>query len=83
MASFGRVLRFKDELRRLAATVMCSMNTKYEIGLDVSKKGIQKGTFFGAQYVLHSRPGARGHLEARVSGNHTNAKTEQVKLMHA
>lgn len=83
MASFGRVLRFKDELRRLAATVMCSMNTKYEIGLDVSKKGIQKGTFFGAQYVLHSRSWSSGGQSFRKSykckdgASETNARVRK------
>lgn len=51
VASFGRILRFKDELRRLAATVLYSMSNRYHLHLDVTKSGIQKGTFFGAQYV--------------------------------
>lgn len=48
VATFGRILRLREDVRRLAATVLYSMSMKYALDLDVSKPDIQGGKFYGA-----------------------------------
>ena len=49
VATFGRLLKIREDIRRLAATVLYSMSKKYHLNLDVSKPDIQEGKFYGAQ----------------------------------
>jgi hypothetical protein len=48
VATFGRLFRFREDIRRLAATVLYSMNTKYHLDLDVNKQGVEAGKYYGA-----------------------------------
>ena len=48
IASFGRIIRFNEEVRRLAAVVFYSMNEKYQLGMNPALPGIQEGKFYGS-----------------------------------
>jgi hypothetical protein len=48
IATFGRIFRFREDVRRLAATVLYAMDKKYQLGIDPKAPGIQDGKFYGA-----------------------------------
>lgn len=48
VASFGKILRFREDSRRLASTVLYALSSKYELNLDPSSKGVSVGKFYGA-----------------------------------
>ena len=58
VATFGRIFRFREDIRRLAAAVLYSMNTKYNLNLVVSKPGIQEGKFYGGAFEDRRRRGS-------------------------
>ena len=47
VAQFGRILRFRPDVRRIAATVMYALNTRHNLGLEPGR-GIVPGKFYGA-----------------------------------
>ncbi|KAK0108626.1 hypothetical protein ONS95_003419 [Cadophora gregata] len=47
VAQFGRILRFRPDVRRIAATTVYALNTKYKLGLQPRRDVIQ-GKFYGA-----------------------------------
>ena len=49
VSTFGKLLRFRGGLRRIAGEVLFSMSRKFGLDLDVSKPGIQQGRFLGVQ----------------------------------
>ncbi|CZR50258.1 uncharacterized protein PAC_00130 [Phialocephala subalpina] len=58
ISSFGRILRFREDVRRLAATVLYALSQKHSLDLSFpSKGGIQGGKFLGAH--LRTGPDAK------------------------
>jgi hypothetical protein len=48
VATFGRILRFREDVRKIAAVVLYALNKKHNLGFDPSAPGIAKGKFYGA-----------------------------------
>lgn len=49
IATFGRIVQFKSELRRLSAEVLYALNKKYKVGIEPAKLGVpSKKKFYGA-----------------------------------
>jgi hypothetical protein len=48
VANFGKMLRFREDVRRLAATVLYAMDKKYGMGIDLDLPGVHPGKFYGA-----------------------------------
>lgn len=79
VATFGRLFRFREDVRRLAAGVLYSMSIKYNLDLNFSQPGIQEGKFYGAHLrtakdaVAVGWPGyqkqAANYLGASVANN--------------
>jgi hypothetical protein len=59
VANFGKILRFKPEIRRLAASVVYALSQKYNLHLS-STSSIEKGKFYGAHL--------RTALDAQAAG---------------
>jgi hypothetical protein len=54
IANFWANFKFREDVRRLAATVLYAMDKKYQLGINPEAQGIQEGKFYGA----HLRPAA-------------------------
>lgn len=48
VATFGRILRFREDTRRLAGVVLYALNQKYNLELDASASGLVPGKYYGA-----------------------------------
>jgi hypothetical protein len=48
VANFGKILRFREDIRRLAGTTLYAMNKKHGIGMDPDLVGVHPGLFYGA-----------------------------------
>lgn len=48
VANFGRMLRFRQDVRRLAATLLYAMDKKYGMGVDPDLPGVHPKLFYGA-----------------------------------
>ena len=60
IATFGRICRSREDVRRLAATVLWAMAQKYpQLGIDPGARGIQEGTFYGAHLRTAADAAAR------------------------
>ncbi|KAF4627887.1 hypothetical protein G7Y89_g10270 [Cudoniella acicularis] len=57
VANFGKILRFREDVRRLAATVQFAMSQKYEMGIEAGEEGIFPGRYYGAH--LRTAPDAK------------------------
>ncbi|KAH9207081.1 hypothetical protein DL95DRAFT_314324, partial [Leptodontidium sp. 2 PMI_412] len=74
VAQFGRILRFREDVRRIAATTLYALNTKYNLGLEPGRN-IPKGKFYGA----HLRTG----VDALAAGWTPYAIQERNYIAHA
>ncbi|TVY37080.1 hypothetical protein LOCC1_G007119, partial [Lachnellula occidentalis] len=75
VGNFGRMLRFREDVRRLAATVLYAMDKKFEMGVDPDFAGVQPGLFYGA----HLRTDA----DAKAANWTPYAKQAENYLKHA
>jgi hypothetical protein len=48
VATFGRILRIREDMRRLAGAVLWAMSEQYQLDLDYSSGRIPEGKFMGA-----------------------------------
>lgn len=49
VANFGKMLRFREDVRRLAATILYAMDKKFRMEIDADMPGIYASKFYGAQ----------------------------------
>jgi len=75
VANFGKILRFREDVRRLAGTTLYAMNKKYSIGMDPDAVGVHPGQFYGA----HLRTAA----DAKAAGWTPYIKQSENYLSHA
>ncbi|TVY36411.1 hypothetical protein LSUB1_G005969 [Lachnellula subtilissima] len=75
VGNFGRMLRFREDVRRLAATVLYAMDKKFGMGVDPNLAGVQPGLFYGA----HLRTAA----DAKAAGWTPYAHQAENYLKHA
>jgi hypothetical protein len=48
VANFGKLLRFRADVRILAGVVLYALDTRYNLGIEAEKEGIRLGHFYGA-----------------------------------
>jgi hypothetical protein len=48
VANFGKLLRFREDVRRLAGVVLYALDTRYNLGIEAAKEGVRLGHFYGA-----------------------------------
>ncbi|RDL29917.1 uncharacterized protein BP5553_10544 [Venustampulla echinocandica] len=75
VANFGKFLRFRGDVRRLAATVLYAMDKKFGLGIDADEQGIHLGRYYGA----HLRTAA----DARAAGWTPYSEQSNNYLQHA
>ncbi|TVY27914.1 hypothetical protein LHYA1_G003013 [Lachnellula hyalina] len=75
VGNFGRMLRVREDVRRLAATVLYAMDKKFGMGVDSNLAGVQPGLFYGA----HLRTAA----DAKAAGWTPFAQQAENYLNHA
>ncbi|TVY87504.1 hypothetical protein LAWI1_G008364 [Lachnellula willkommii] len=75
VANFGRMLRFREDVRRLAATVLYAMDKQFGMGFDLDLAGVRPGLFYGAH--LRTAP------DAKAAGWTPYARQAENYLTHA
>jgi len=75
VANFGKMLRFREDVRRLAATVLYAIDKKYGIGIDPDLPGVRLGLFYGAHL--------RTEADAKAAGWTPYAHQAENYLNHA
>ena len=49
VATYGRLLLLREDVRRLGAAVLWALSQKFELGLEAGMRGVQDRKFFGIQ----------------------------------
>jgi hypothetical protein len=76
VATFGRILRFREDTRRLASTVLYALNKQYNLNLDASATGIPADKFYGAHLRTAADAAAGGWTPYAIqSGNYLDSAT--------
>ncbi|KAG0650723.1 hypothetical protein D0Z07_2317 [Hyphodiscus hymeniophilus] len=85
VATFGRILRFNEDLRRLAATVVYAMSAKYQLGINPSLPGIQDGRFYGAHLrsAIDAVKASWTPYETQAKNYISHATDSNLRLMYA
>lgn len=83
VASLGRTLRFREDVRRLAATVLFALSEKHGLGLD-PHNGIEPGKFYGAHLRAANEAEAAGWTPYEVQSESylQEALQKQLSLIY-
>ncbi|KAH8676555.1 hypothetical protein BGZ60DRAFT_372421 [Tricladium varicosporioides] len=57
VSNFGKILRFREDVRRIAATVQWAMSKKFDMGMKAREDGVFPGRYYGAH--LRTAPDAK------------------------
>ncbi|PVH79122.1 hypothetical protein DL98DRAFT_371109, partial [Cadophora sp. DSE1049] len=79
VAQFGRILRFRPDVRRIAATTLYALNTKYNLGLEPGR-GVVPGKFYGAHLRTGQDAVAAGWTPYEVQEHNYIAHALKSKL---
>lgn len=76
VAHFGRILRFRPDVRQLAATVLFALSQKHALALDPTNPGFQSNTFLGAHLRTSADAVAAGWTPYAIQeGNYLSSAT--------
>lgn len=77
MASFGRILRFRQDVRKLAATTLFALERNYALGINLKESGIPKDKFLGVN--LRSERGVS--MDVQIQDILSSVKKEGLRVI--
>ncbi|KAG9233661.1 hypothetical protein BJ875DRAFT_511524 [Amylocarpus encephaloides] len=80
VANFGKLLKFKTEVRNLAGAVLYAMDEDYELGIDAEKNGVRLGQFYGAHLRTTSDAIAAGWTPYEIQATNYLSHANRTKL---
>ncbi|KAL2060327.1 hypothetical protein VTL71DRAFT_9722 [Oculimacula yallundae] len=80
VAQFGRILQFREDVRRIAAGVVWALDKKHTLGLKSKGGGVKEGAFYGAHLRTGADATSAGWTSYAIQEGNYIAHAEKLKL---
>jgi hypothetical protein len=80
VANFGKLLRFRADVRKLAGVVLYALDTRHNLGIEAEKEGVRLGHFYGAHLRTEKDAQAAKWTSYEVQSENYLAHARQSQL---